>query len=121
AAVAVTRAVRRAARRATRSFRAPVRAGEWAMSATLAFSHGANDAQKAIGVIAALLLADGKIDTLAAPVWAKLLCAAGLTAGTALGGWRIIQTVGRGIYRIGPLDGPRSQSSSPGVTPGPPS
>ena len=42
------------------------------MSAALAFSHGANDAQKSVGVIAALLLADGRIDTLAAPTWAKL-------------------------------------------------
>ena len=75
------------------------------MSAALAFSHGANDAQKSVGVIAALLLADGRIDTLSAPTWAKLLCALALTAGTALGGWRIIRTVGRRIYRIQPIDG----------------
>ena len=75
------------------------------MSAALAFSHGANDAQKSVGVIAALLLADGQIDTLAAPTWAKLVCAAALTAGTALGGWRIIRTVGRRIYRIRPIEG----------------
>ena len=48
------------------------RAGEWGMSAALAFSHGANDAQKSVGVIAALLLADGRIDTLAAPTWATV-------------------------------------------------
>ena len=48
------------------------------MSAALAFSHGANDAQKSVGVIAALLLADGRIDTLAAPVWATLLPAPSL-------------------------------------------
>ena len=41
------------------------------MSAALAFSHGANDAQKSIGVIAALLLANGRIDTLAAPLWVE--------------------------------------------------
>ena len=78
----------------------PVGAGEWGMSAALAFSHGANDAQKSIGVIAALLLADGRIDTLSSPLWATLACAAALTLGTGLGGWRIIRTVGRGIYRI---------------------
>ena len=50
----------RLARRATRRWRGPVRAGEWVMSAALAFSHGANDAQKSVGVIAALLLADGQ-------------------------------------------------------------
>ena len=84
------------------------------MSAALAFSHGANDAQKSVGVIAALLLADGRIDTLAAPTWATLACAAALTAGTALGGWRIIRTVGRRIYRIQPIDGLASQTASAG-------
>jgi inorganic phosphate transporter, PiT family len=115
AALVVTRGLRRLARRATRGWHAPVRAGEWAMSAALAFSHGANDAQKSVGVIAALLLADGRIDTLAAPTWTTLLCAAALTAGTALGGWRIIRTVGRRIYRIRPLDAIASQSASAGV------
>jgi PiT family inorganic phosphate transporter len=86
------------------------------MSAALAFSHGANDAQKSVGVIAALLLADGRITELsAAPTWATLTCATALTAGTALGGWRIIRTVGRRIYRLQPLEGLASQSSSAGV------
>ena len=105
AALLLIRAVRAVAHRATRRWRAPVGAGEWGMSAALAFSHGANDAQKSIGVIAALLLAGGQIDTLAAPTWAKVVCAAALTAGTALGGWRIIATVGRRIYRIRPEEG----------------
>ena len=47
------------------------------MSAALAFSHGANDAQKSIGVIVALLLAGGRIDTLAAPTWAKIAASRG--------------------------------------------
>jgi inorganic phosphate transporter, PiT family len=115
AALALSRGGQRAARRATRRWRKPVRAGEWVMSGALAFSHGANDAQKAIGLIAALLLANGHIDSLAAPTWAKLLSAMALTAGTALGGWRIIRTVGRGIYRIRPLDALVSQTSSSGV------
>ena len=76
AALLAIRALRRLARRATRRWHAPVRAGEWAMSAALAFSHGANDAQKSIGVVAALLLADGRIDTLRRRLWAKLVCAA---------------------------------------------
>jgi inorganic phosphate transporter, PiT family len=102
AALLLIRAARAVAHRATRRWRAPVGAGEWGMSAALAFSHGANDAQKSIGVIVALLLAGGRIDTLAAPTWAKIVCAAALTVGTALGGWRIIATVGRRIYRIRP-------------------
>jgi inorganic phosphate transporter, PiT family len=115
AALMTIRLVRRVARRATRRWRTPVRAGEWSMSAALAFSHGANDAQKSVGVMSAVLLADGQIDTLAAPTWTKLLCAAGLTIGTALGGWRIIHTVGRGIYRIQPVEGLASQASSSAV------
>jgi PiT family inorganic phosphate transporter len=115
AALLIIRALRRLARRATRRWGVPVRAGEWGMSAALAFSHGANDAQKAVGVIAALLLADGRIDTLTGPTWATLACAAALTFGTALGGWRIIRTVGRGIYRIRPVEGLASQAASAGV------
>jgi PiT family inorganic phosphate transporter len=115
AALLVIRALRRIARRATRRWGVPVHAGEWGMSAALAFSHGANDAQKAVGVIAALLLADGRIDTLSGPTWATLACAAALTFGTALGGWRIIRTVGRGIYRIRPVEGLASQAASAGV------
>lgn len=115
AALLAIRGLRRLARRATRRWHGPVRAGEWGMSAALAFSHGANDAQKSIGVVAALLLADGRVDTLDAPLWAKLACAGALTAGTALGGWRIIRTVGRGIYRIQPIDGLASQTASTGV------
>jgi PiT family inorganic phosphate transporter len=114
-AFVVIRGLRRIARRATRRWRGPVRGGQWGMSAALAFSHGANDAQKSVGVIAALLLADGRIDSLSAPLWVKLVCAAALTAGTALGGWRIIRTVGRRIYRIQPIDGLASQSASSGV------
>lgn len=85
------------------------------MSATLAFSHGANDAQKSVGIVAALLLADGRIDSLAAPTWTTVGCALALTAGTTLGGWRIIRTVGRRIYRIQPVEGLASQSASSAV------
>ena len=114
-ALVVIRVVRRLGRRATRRWHAPVRGAQWAMSAALAFSHGANDAQKSVGVVAALLLADGQIHSLAAPVWAKLACAVALTTGTTLGGWRIIRTVGHGIYRIQPLEGLASQTASAGV------
>jgi len=109
------RGLRRLARRATRRWAPPIDAGQWAMSAALAFSHGANDAQKTVGVVAALLLAAGEIDTLSAPTWATLACSLALTAGTALGGWRIIRTVGRRIYRIQPVEGLSSQGASAGV------
>jgi PiT family inorganic phosphate transporter len=114
-ALLVIRILRRAARRATRRWGAPVRGGQWGMSAALAFSHGANDAQKAVGVIAALLLATGYTDSLTAPTWSTVGSAAALTLGTALGGWRIVKTIGSRIYRIRPLDGLSSQTSSAGV------
>ncbi|MFP5362982.1 MAG: inorganic phosphate transporter [Thermoleophilia bacterium] len=114
-AFVLVRAVRRGARRASRRWRDVAQTAQWATSATLAFSHGANDAQKSAGVIAALLLADGRIDALATPAWATLACAAALTAGTAVGGWSIVHTVGRGIYHLHPVDGLCSQGASAGV------
>jgi inorganic phosphate transporter, PiT family len=114
-ALVVIRALRRFAHRATRRWDKPLRSGQWATAAALAFSHGANDAQKSVGVIAALLLASGHISTLAAPTWVRIVCAVALTAGTALGGWRIIRTVGRSIYRIQPLEGLACTTSSAGV------
>jgi PiT family inorganic phosphate transporter len=111
----VVRGLRTLARRGTRRWRGPINGGQWVMSAALSFSHGANDAQKAVGVIAALLLAAGETETLSAPTWATVACATALTAGTALGGWRIIRTVGRRIYRIQQIEGLASQTASSGV------
>jgi PiT family inorganic phosphate transporter len=115
AALLAIRALRRAGRRTTRRWRGPTRGAEWALSAALAFSHGANDAQKSVGVIAALMLADGRVETLSAPWWAAPACALALTSGTAAGGWRIVKTVGRRIYHIHPLDAVASQGASAGV------
>ena len=114
-ALVVIRLLRRLVRRLTRAWDGSVTAGQWAMSSALAFSHGANDAQKAVGVIAALLLGAGKRDSLSAPTWATLACAGALTLGTALGGWRIIRTVGHRIYRLQSIEGLASQTSSASV------
>jgi PiT family inorganic phosphate transporter len=109
------RAARRTLRRATVRVSWPVLRAQWVTSAWLGFSHGANDAQKAVGVLAVLLLANGSTTSLSAPVWATMSCAAALTVGTALGGWRIVKTIGRRIFRIRPLDGLVSQASSAAV------
>jgi PiT family inorganic phosphate transporter len=114
-ALIVIRCIRRLARRATRRWHGPTAGAQWVTSAALAFSHGSNDAQKSVGIVAALLLADGQISSLDAPTWTVVACAAALTLGTALGGWRIIRTVGRRIYRIQPIEGLASQSSSASV------
>ena len=116
AAFLVLRLLRLGLRRGSSRFRVPVNRSQWAGAAALAFSHGANDAQKAVGLIAALLLAGGETETLAAvPLWATVGSAAALTLGTALGGWKIVKTIGQRIYRIRPLDGFSSQASSSAV------
>jgi PiT family inorganic phosphate transporter len=109
------RGARRATRRATRAWRGPVRASQWVMSGGLAVGHGANDAQKSVGIIAVLLVATGHLSHLAAPVWAELACGVALTVGTALGGWPVVRTLGRRIVRLRPLDSLSSQASSGAV------
>jgi PiT family inorganic phosphate transporter len=106
---------RRGLRRARRGVERPILRGEWVTAASLAFVHGTNDAQKTMGVIASALLASGAASSFTVPLWVKVACATALTVGSALGGWRIVRTIGRGIYRIGPLDGLVSQGSSAGV------
>jgi PiT family inorganic phosphate transporter len=111
----VVRLSRRALRRATRRVHGPIRGAEWGMSGALSFSHGANDAQKSMGVIAALLVASGKLETFTVPLWTKVACGVAITLGTSLGGWRIVRTIGRRIIRLAPLDGFASQTASTAV------
>jgi PiT family inorganic phosphate transporter len=103
---------RRSLRRAHRRVNRGILRGEWVTSSALAFAHGTNDAQKTMGLITLALVATGTISSFVVPLWVKLVCAVALTVGTALGGWRIVRTLGRGIYRIRPLDGLVSQASS---------
>jgi inorganic phosphate transporter, PiT family len=112
AGLIVDRVARRGTRRATRRLRGPVRAGQWIMSEGLALTHGANDAQKAVGVVALLLVAGGELQRLSSPTWVELACGAALTAGTALGGWPIVRTLGRRITLIRPIDALASQAGS---------
>lgn len=109
------RLTRRLLRRATGRIRGPVDWAQWGMSSALSFSHGANDAQKAMGVIGALLVADGRLETFGVPLWAMLACGAALALGTSMGGWRIVLTIGRRIFRLAPVDGFASQAASTAV------
>jgi PiT family inorganic phosphate transporter len=109
----VLRGLRRALRRATRRFASVVRRAQWAASTALAAGQGANDAQKAVGVIAAALAAGGASSD--APSWAIAAAAGAMAAGTALGGWRIVRTVGRRIYPLRSLDALASQTGSAAV------
>ncbi len=111
-AAGLVRLGRRELRRARASAAKPVRRGEWVTSAALAFAHGSNDAQKTMGVMALALVAGGKLRVFGVPFWVALVAAAALTIGTALGGWRVVRTLGRRIYPITALDGLVSQGSS---------
>lgn len=71
----------------------------------MAFSHGSNDAQKAMGIITLTLLSGGYIDTLEVPTWVKLACATSMALGTAAGGWRIISTMGSKIFKLETING----------------
>ncbi len=72
-------------------------------------SHGANDAQKTMGIITLGLLVDGVIDEFVVPVWVIAVSAGMIALGTALGGWRLIRTLGGRIYKIRPVHGFVSQ------------
>jgi PiT family inorganic phosphate transporter len=77
-------------------------------SAYMAFSHGGNDGQKTMGVIALALAAYGAVPTgndFFIPDWVKVLCAVSIGIGTATGGWRIIKTMGMRITNLTPAQG----------------
>ena len=78
----------------------------------LALSHGTNDAQKTMGIITLALVTGGLLTEFAVPVWVIILCAGMIAAGTALGGWKLIRTLGGKFYKIRPLDGFTSQLAS---------
>jgi len=81
-------------------------------SAGLAFSHGANDAQKSMGIITLVLVLGGFIPEFKVPSWVILACATAITLGIMSGGWRIVRTVGFGIYKVRPLHALDAQLTS---------
>ena len=81
----------------------------------LAISHGGNDAQKTMGVIAMGLLTLGFTPAFFVPWWVVLLSASAIALGTAVGGWRVIRTLGTRFYRIHPIHGFTSQLASAAV------
>lgn len=81
----------------------------------LALSHGTNDAQKTMGIITLALVTDGFLTVFKVPTWVILACATMIALGTALGGWKLIRTLGGRIFRIRPVDGFASQLASAAV------
>lgn len=81
-------------------------------SAFMATSHGLNDAQKTMGVIALALFLFHRIETIHIPLWVKVVCALAMALGTATGGWKIIKTMGHGIFKLEPAHGFAAETSA---------
>jgi PiT family inorganic phosphate transporter len=79
-------------------------------ASAMAFTHGQNDAQKAMGIICLALITYGKLQVvpnhdIAVPMWVKIGCATMMALGTASGGWKIIRTMGTKIVKLRPIHG----------------
>ncbi len=89
--------------------------GQLVTSLALALSHGTNDAQKTMGIITLALVTGGILKEFQVPLWVIVICAGMIGLGTAVGGWRLIRTLGAKFYRIRPIDGFASQLASAAV------
>ena len=87
------------------------RFGQLASGTWVAFTHGANDAQKTMGVIALALFEAHKIDHFYIPVWVIVAAGLAIGAGTYVGGWRIMRTLGQRIFSMEPASGFAAQVS----------
>ncbi len=95
--------------------KAPQRVDRWfrrlqlVSAAMYSLGHGANDAQKTMGIIALILVATGRLSSHFAgddiPLWVVLACQSAMAAGTLFGGWRIVKTMGMKITKLKPVGG----------------
>lgn len=88
---------------------------QWATSVALALSHGANDAQKTMGIIAMAMVSTGYVAEFQVPWWVIALSAGAIALGTLAGGWRLIRTLGGKFYKIRPVHAFGSQLTSAGI------
>jgi len=98
--------------RATPAVNRRLRGAQFFTAAGLAFSHGANDAQKSMGILTLVLLLGGFIPKFEVPFWVMLACATAITLGILSGGWRIVRTLGFAIFRVRPIHALSSQLTS---------
>jgi inorganic phosphate transporter, PiT family len=82
-----------------------LRLGQLVSGTWVAFAHGANDAQKTMGVISLALFTHGSISSFYIPTWVKISAGLTIAAGTYVGGWRVIRTLGQRIYKLQPEHG----------------
>jgi PiT family inorganic phosphate transporter len=81
----------------------------------MAFSHGSNDAQKTMGIITLALFAGGAIPTIDVPFWVIVVSASALSLGTAVGGWRIMRTMGHRVVELEPVHGFAAETTAASV------
>ena len=84
-------------------------------AALYSLGHGTNDAQKTMGIITLALVTGGYLEAFAVPPWVIVACAGMIALGTALGGWKLIKTLGGKFFKIRPVDGFASQLASAAV------
>jgi inorganic phosphate transporter, PiT family len=88
------------------------RLGQLASGTFMAFTHGSNDAQKTMGVIALALFASGNLEEFEIPTWVKIAAGLAIASGTYVGGWRIMRTLGQRLYKMEPESGFAAQASA---------
>jgi inorganic phosphate transporter, PiT family len=81
----------------------------------MAFSHGSNDAQKTMGIITLALFSAGLIDDIVVPPWVIVISASALSLGTAVGGWRIMHTMGQRVVKLEPVHGFAAETTAASV------
>ncbi|MFC3802220.1 anion permease [Cohnella sp. GCM10012308] len=91
------------------------RTGQILTAALQSFTHGTNDAQKAMGIITLALVSAGWQDHLEVPLWVKISAALAMALGTSVGGWKIIKTMGTKIFKIEPINGFSADAASAAV------
>jgi PiT family inorganic phosphate transporter len=108
----VTRMIYLLARSATPGINRFFKNGQLITALGMALSHGTNDAQKTMGMITLSLLIGGYISSFRVPLWVILASAGAIGLGTALGGWKLIRTLGGRFYKIRPLHSFSTQLTS---------
>lgn len=81
-------------------------------ASVMALSHGSNDAQKVMGIITLTLVSGGYLNTVEVPFWVVLTCALAMGFGTALGGWKVIKTMGVSMLKLEPVHGFAAETSA---------
>jgi PiT family inorganic phosphate transporter len=95
---------------------AAFRWGQVGSASLVSLAHGTNDAQKTMGVITLALIAYGSwTDLESIPFWVKAVCALAIGAGTYMGGWRVIRTLGKGLVDIGSPQGMAAETASAAI------